>query len=121
MMTSVSLVEGAGSVVMVVVVDSTDGVMIVGSLVIVTDSWRMDVVSAVLEALAPVSVEAGVPIVSSALLWQPTSATKNAAINKLFFIFSFLIVAEKEGRKLALSGLRLFETQNIRVRRWFST
>src|SRR5688572_10556560 len=80
-MVAPGLGAGAAGSVMIVVVDSTGGVFV-----------TVIEVSAVLDALTPVSLGAAVPIVSSVLLLQPTSATKSAAVNKLFFIIIFLIV-----------------------------
>lgn len=76
------------------------------------DRWRIEVVSDVLDALTPDSLEAAVPMVSSVLLLQPTSAIKSAAVNKLFFICIFLNCSlEKEGPQIFNApGVHLFET-----------
>jgi hypothetical protein len=62
------------------------------SLVAVNLFCRIDVVSAVLDVLAPTSRSAALPMRSLLLLLQPTNATMTAAVNKVFFISSFLIV-----------------------------
>ena len=69
-----------------------------GSLVELIERCRTDVVSAVLDALVPVSRSAAVPIWSVSLLLQPTSATNSAVANKDFFIIVFLNLLKRMNR-----------------------
>jgi hypothetical protein len=69
-----------------------DPLMPEASFVSVNVFCRIEVVSAVLDVLVSVSREAALPMRSLLLLLQPASATIIAAVNKVFFISSFLIV-----------------------------
>jgi hypothetical protein len=84
------------------------------SFVAVSERCRIEVVSAVLEALVPVSRSAAVPMLSVSVLLQPTSATMNAVANKVFFISCSSLFAEKRSRRL-IARPRLFETQNVQT------
>ena len=80
------------------------------SLVRPIERARSEVVSAVLEVAVPVSRVAELPMRLLLLLLQPTSATKTAVMNKLFFISSFLLFAEKEPPKTGPIERRLLQT-----------